>query len=314
MGYKALLSNTTGAENTSLGSFSMNLNTTGASNVAVGRLALRVNTTASNNAAVGYASLGANTTGHSNTAVGYNAMGTSTTATSNSAFGLNAGAGLTSGTLNTLVGRDSGGGVTTGSSNVTLGYLAGNYGTSLTTGGGNVLIGPYTAPTDGTASQAHGLGYNIDCAANFTTLGNNTADSRLAHGGTSWAAVSDIRVKKDITDATAGLSFINDLRPVTFNYKTKGEIPEEFNGYEEGSTETYKNEKRQHGFIAQEVKEAIDNHSEIADGFKMWHELDHTGQQEIAEGYLIPILTKAIQELSSQVDELKAEIQTLKGE
>jgi cell division protein FtsB len=46
----------------------------------------------------------------------------------------------------------------------------------------------------------------------------------------------------------------------------------------------------------------------------MWHELDHNGQQEVAEGYLIPILTKAVQELSTQVDELKAEITTLKGE
>jgi len=136
----------------------------------------------------------------------------------------------------------------------------------------------------------------------------------LAFGGTSWAAVSDIRVKKDIKDAEAGLSFINDLRPVTFNYKTKGEIPDNFKGYEEGSTEAYKNEKTQHGFIAQEVKEVIDNHDEITNGFKMWHTLDHSGQQEIAEGYLIPILTKAVQELSTQVDELKAEIITLKGE
>ena len=33
------------------------------------------------------------------------------------------------------------------------------------------------------------FGYNLDCAANFTTLGGGSTDSRLAFGGTSWAAV-----------------------------------------------------------------------------------------------------------------------------
>jgi hypothetical protein len=32
-------------------------------------------------------------------------------------------------------------------------------------------------------------------------------------------------IQQNIEDAEAGLSFINDLRPVTFNYKTKGDIP-----------------------------------------------------------------------------------------
>jgi hypothetical protein len=41
----------------------------------------------------------------------------------------------------------------------------------------------------------------------------------------------------------------------------------------------------------------------------MWHELDHSGQQEVADGYLIPMLTKAIQELSAEVEELKAKLE-----
>jgi hypothetical protein len=36
--------------------------------------------------------------------------------------------------------------------------------------------------------------------------------------------------------------------------------------------------------------------------------------QELAEGALIPMLVKAIQELSSKVDELKSELLALKGE
>ena len=146
----------------------------------------------------------------------------------------------------------------------------------------------------------------MTCDAGYTTLGNGTDDIRAAHGNVTWATVSDERVKKDIKDSTAGLSFINDLKPRIFNYKTHGEIPKEFDHYKEGSTEVYKNDKTNHGFIAQEVKEAINNHPELSDGFKMW-DVRKTGQQEVAEAALIPMLVKAIQELSAEVKKLKGE-------
>ena len=102
------------------------------------------------------------------------------------------------------------------------------------------------------------------------------------------------------------MSFINDLQPKTFKYKAKGDIPEEFKGYEKGSTEPYKTATTNHGFIAQEVKAAIDKHSDIKDGFSMWDDDDETGQQRVAEAALIPMLVKAVQELSAQVEELKS--------
>jgi hypothetical protein len=71
----------------------------------------------------------------------------------------------------------------------------------------------------------------------------------------TWATVSDERYKKDIVDSTAGLSFINALRP-DLKYKTLGELPETFRAYE-GSTEVFKNSETQHGFIAQEVKQLL---------------------------------------------------------
>jgi len=152
----------------------------------------------------------------------------------------------------------------------------------------------------------------MTCAAGYTTLGQGTSDIRAANGTASWATVSDKRVKKDIKDSTVGLAFINDLRPVTFNYKNKGDIPKEFHGYEEGSTEIYKYSTTNHGFIAQEVKEVIDNHTEIADGFKMW-DVRETGQQEVAESALIPMLVKALQEADDKIDALTARIETLEG-
>ena len=77
--------------------------------------------------------------------------------------------------------------------------------------------------------------------------------------------------------------------------------------YKVGSEERFNNDKLNHGFIAQEVKEAIDNHSEIKDGFNMWKEDVATdGRQRVADGALVPMLVKAIQELSAEIEILKA--------
>jgi len=59
-----------------------------------------------------------------------------------------------------------------------------------------------------------------------------------------------------------------------------------------------------HGFIAQEVKATIDAHTEIKEGFDMWAE-DTDGRQRLGETALIPMLVKAIQELSAKVEALE---------
>ena len=111
-------------------------------------------------------------------------------------------------------------------------------------------------------------------------------------------------MKEDIVTATAGLSFINDLRPVTFKWKKEKDIPTTLNGYVKDSDKRYNAETTQHGFIAQEVKTAIDAHSELKDGFDMWREDAKDGRQRVGETALIPILVKAIQELSAIVSAL----------
>ena len=267
--------------------------TTGVNNTTIGALAGDALTDADNNTAVGRGALADCRLGSKNVAVGdlsLSAANPSTAAnTYNTAIGCNAGSAITTGTLNVCVGGDSG--------------LAGN----LVTGAGNVLLGQYSHTSATDANYANGLGYDINAEAGYTTLGKSTDDIRAAHGNVTWATVSDRRVKKDIEDSTAGLNFINDLRPRTFKYKAKGELPQEFNSYEEGSTEAYKNSKTNHGFIAQEVKEVIDNHPEIYDGFSMWN-VRESGQQEVGEAAVIPVLVKAIQELSTQVEKLKVKL------
>ncbi len=83
--------------------------------------------------------------------------------------------------------------------------------------------------------------------------------------------------------------------------------------YKEGSEERTMNGKYNHGFIAQEVKATIDSHG-LKEGFDMWAEDDADGRQRVAPNALMSVMVKAVQELSTTVDELKAEIQTLKGE
>ena len=108
-------------------------------------------------------------------------------------------------------------------------------------------------------------------------------------------------LKKDIEDSTVGIKLYKRFKTCNLlTIKIKGDLPTEFNGYEKDSTEVYKSEKSQHGFIAQEVKAAIDKHSDIKSGFSMWDNDDETGQQRVGETALIPMLTKAVQELSQK--------------
>jgi len=63
--------------------------------------------------------------------------------------------------------------------------------------------------------------------------------------------------------------------------------------------------KTHHGFIAQEVKAVIDNHSDVLDGNNIWHE-DPDGTQQLAPSNLVPMLVKAIQELSAKIAEIES--------
>jgi hypothetical protein len=59
-----------------------------------------------------------------------------------------------------------------------------------------------------------------------------------------------------------------------------------------------------HGFIAQEIKTVIDNHSEVKDGSEIWEE-NRDGVQNFSPTALIPMLVKSIQELSAKVEALE---------
>ena len=266
IGYDSGTTLTTGGDNTAVGDRSFKLATTGTTNTAVGGTALENTSTGSANVAVGWGSLRANGTGSNNTAVGMGAGGSST------------------GTNNTFVGGLA------GDAAETVSYSS--------------LFGQDIACGDTSSNECNGFGYAITAASGYTTIGIGTYDIRAAHGNVTWATVSDERYKKDIVDSEAGLSLINALRPRTFKYKTLGELPETFNAFEADSTEVFKNSNTNHGFIAQEVKAAIDADDSIKDGFRLWDDRDD-GSQEVAEAALIPVLVKAIQELTARIETLE---------
>ena len=268
--------------------------TTGIKNTLIGNGCGDALTDADFNVAVGLNALTTDTLGSQSVAIGHTALFTQNFTTATDSF-------------NTAVGHEAGYGVTTGPQNTLIGNKAGfgsSTATRTTTGTANTVIGYIASVTAADGDQANVMGAGVSGEGGYTTLGFSSNDIRAAHGNVTWATVSDVRYKKDIVDSTAGLSFINALQPRTFKYKTLGELPETFRAYEADSTEVYKNSNTNHGFIAQEVKAAIDADSSIKDGFKLWDDRDD-GSQEISEAALIPILVKAIQELEARIATLE---------
>ena len=262
---------------------------TGDYNVSIGMYTGTDLTSGEKNVAVGSYALSAATTGDYNTAIGYEALDLATDAERNVAIGY-AALGATNGSYNTGVGIAAGGNTGTYNYSVSLGYdVCGNSG-----GSGEIVIG----------NRKVGVGSGKVTIANWNSYISNPLDTTT----TAWTAASDERLKENITTDTAGLSFINDLRPVTYNWKKRKDVTQELSDhYKEGSEEPclgVEYGKTQHGFIAQEVKEAIDNHPEIKEGFGMWEEYED-GIQAVAEGAVVNMLVKAIQELSAKVEALE---------
>jgi len=328
VGYNAGLSITTGSENTAVGGKALDANTTGNGNTAVGFGAGTDLTTATRLTAVGYNAAKDITTGGFTTAIGYEALQSATEATSNTAIGARCLEDCTSGDLNTAIGEASMLKLTTGSNNAALGqsglglttgnlnvFVGKNSGNNLVSGNNNVFIGSAHSSAAANTSGQIVIGDTVTCVGsdNFT-FGAGSTDSNIAFGATSITAPSDIRLKEDIQDEEVGLDFINDLRPVTFLWKKEKDIPSHFDSYVEGSEEERTmNGKYNHGFIAQEVKATIDSHG-LKEGFEMWQENESDGRQRVAPAALMSVMVKAVQELSTTVDELKQELKTLKGE
>lgn len=259
-------------------------------NVAIGSGTLGTNVAVSQNVAVGYLALDV-CTADSNTAVGNSAGGTVSSGDSNVFLGASAGAGVTSGSNNTILGAGSGNLYpTTGSYNNILGY--------------NVNLN--SADSGGTGMTA--IGYNFTAQAALTTgdiqLGDYTGDNVYC-----WSVIqgsSDRRLKRDIQDLKQGLSFINELRPVQYKFKDREN---------EGRKQSRKHVREHYGLIAQEVKDVLDKRDLDFGGYvDLGHDKgDQDAMKSIRYEEFISPLIKAVQELSLQVDSLKAKVASLEA-
>jgi hypothetical protein len=321
---------TTGATNTFIGFEAGNSTTTGQRNTAVGTNAYDdAATTEGDNTAVGYFALASNAINGAefNTAVGSYAGDAISGADSCTLVGYTAGSQITTGNKSTCVGSGAGTAITTADNNVTVGDSAGAV---ITTGENNTFVGTYAGNrlVDGTGnicigydadtsasdqSNAIAIGYNIQAAGNDFSFGkaSNVVTCDF-DADADWARSSDLRLKRNIQDTTLGLDFINDLRPIKFQWKPSNEVPKEMKSeYNEVNQKNL--DITSHGFIAQEVKEAIDKHGDTT--FGGWH-LDKADKetQRVKKNMFVMPLIKAVQELSAQVRTLQNEINTLKGE
>ena len=134
--------------------------------------------------------------------------------------------------------------------------------------------GTVTTSRAATNSQTHFL---------FMNPNGGVGSIRTNASATAFNTSSDARLK-DVTGSARGLEVINALNPVAYNWKVDGKADE--------------------GLIAQEVLEVVPN--AVSGSEEEYYQMDYSK--------LVTPLVKAIQEQQEQIEQLKAEIQTLKGE
>lgn len=301
-------------------------------NIAIGYQAMNdpVATDANRNIAIGTEALMNNSFQDDNIAIGFNSLrnhdfgtpgSTNNIAIGNNVLSNNLPTSATDGKNNTAVGHNAMLNNTTGYENSVLGYTALN---SNTTGFGNSAIGYASLNTNTTGNFNTGMGYNAQTgtansntiaiagngnlaigASNMVRIGNAAMTS--IGGQVGWTVVSDERTKKNVRSNVPGLAFINLLNPVTYNYDLNKS--NETQGLEDKSSypEKYDIEKiRFSGFLAQEVEKSAQS---------LGYEFSGVDKANTANGGLYGIrhsdfiapIVKAIQELSKQNEQLKAE-------
>jgi len=239
------------------------------------------------------------------------------------------GRGTTTGNGNIAIGREAGAWMAAGLSNVLLGSYAGTYitgGTYNTCLGHNAFSGASSgAPTNniviGKDSGTSGSpGGDIDDGSNEIYLGDENITN--ANIQVAWSVASDKRDKNDIEPLTLGLEFINQLEPVTYRWDKRTKYinksylylePDDpdfvdLNNVVHDGTHT---EPQLHaGLLAQDVEEV-----EQAYGFDkedltaLVTKLSNDGKSySLSYERFVPMLIKAVQELSAEVEELKSKL------
>jgi len=197
-----------------------------------------------------------------------------------------------------------------GASSLVAGDGSGDDGITIYSGNASLGRIHFADGTSGDAVYAGFIAYNH--ADNDMLLGGRGSGTTImtleangsvgAPSGTNIYNASDRRVKQNITTLSDSLTIVKALNPVKFNWI------EDFSKSE--------NDKTLYGFVAQEVQTVFPDAVESFASGQPIKAGDVTVDNPLAvrEKFLIPVLVKAIQEQQEQIEQLKTEIQTLKGE
>jgi len=101
----------------------------------------------------------------------------------------------------------------------------------------------------------------------------------------AWTATSDCRDKTDFKELTHGLDFVRALKPTEYQFK-KDRNSDEADG------------KKRYGFLAQDILPLEGDSPVIISA-------DDPDKLQYTEAHLIPVLVKAIQELTAKVEKLE---------
>ena len=146
----------------------------------------------------------------------------------------------------------------------------------MTTGTGNIAIGKEASPSSNTSSGQCVLG-----GGGISVLRCNVQ---------TISSLSDQRDKTDIIDLPIGLDFIKTLKPRKFKWASR-------------DGKQVKDGKYEVGFVAQELQTvesstSVDYLNLVSD--------ENPDKLEASYGQLVPVLVKAVQELSAKVTALEA--------
>jgi hypothetical protein len=328
VGKSAAAALATGADNTFLGTGAGSEHLSGARNMAIGSGAMdgtqaggtQTNSGGSNdNIFIGYNAGGgawADATCGDNVAVGNYTMdlGAMDAGNGNTTVGHGTLRKITTGDYNASFGSAAGNEITTGAYNTCVGYAAGD---TAVDGNSNTIVGDRCDVYSSDSGEALVFGQG-ECIAHadgsYMTIGMGNGSDRwwISYGsGTTWARESDERIKKNIQNSILGLDFVNDLRPVKFQYRTGEEQPEEIQRYNaDGELQTpLDTESINYGMIAQEVSSSLNKAG--VDDFPGWSVHPDTEIQALSVSTFVIPLIKAVQELTTKVEEQSKRIKEL---
>ena len=282
---------TTATDCVLVGRYAGNAITTASQSTIVGDGAGDSITTGLYNTALGTGALGAVTTQQQNTAIGYAAMNSSTASES---IGVGyAALNSNSGTYNIGIGWAAGSSSGSGSDNIFIGHAT----ATTVSGSNNIAIGAYAGN--------NGSPFNIGSNSDRIVLGDSNITN--AYVQVSWTVTSDERDKADVTPLPSSLAFVDALNPVTFKWDKRSkyyQYDDDLNIIATPTPDgTHKEDRPFAGFLAQEVQQVIDDLGYVDDVI-----VDNEQEDllKIKETALIPVLVKAVQELSAKVKVLEA--------